>query len=71
MGGSPQLPGAGSSFYRPIKKMTPEEAKKKIRDNWGKLVKENKLGEALKRYYKLVGKSAGECWEDIKRIMPK
>lgn len=49
---------------------SPEEARKWLKQNWPRLVSKGMLGDALRRYYKLVNKSAGECWEDIKKLWP-
>ena len=54
---------------RPIMK-SPEEARKWIKQNWSRLVDEKMLGNALRRYYKLVNKSAGNCWEEVKKLAP-
>lgn len=49
---------------------SPEEARKWIKKNWSRLVDKKMLGSVLKRYYKLLNKSAGECWEEVKELAP-
>lgn len=53
------------------KKLVAKEARKWIKENWAWLLKEKKLGEAFKRYYKLADKKMEDAWEDLKSIMPQ
>lgn len=54
-----------------MKRMTADEAKNWIKKNWGKLVCDGRLGEALARYYKISGKEPFEAYDDVKEMQPK
>ena len=48
-----------------------EKALEWMKENWSKLVCENRTGEAIGRYYKVARKPIPEAWEDIRSIAPR